>query len=126
MAWRLWVPFDYGERHGLDRCRGTGRHRCDVARFRHHADRQPQDSTGAQHSRIRRILARGSARAFTHLYGRDTTTGPSLNYSRGKSIDITLKQARIDRVTVGGRADGVQLEPQPPAPPDTTAKRDST
>ncbi len=87
---------------------------------------QERDSTGAQRSRIRRILARGSARAFTHLYGRDTTTGPSLNYSRGKSIDITLKQARIDRVTVGGRADGVQLEPQPPAPPDTTAKRDST
>ncbi len=87
---------------------------------------QERDSTGAPRSRIRRIVARGSARAFTHLYGRDTTSGPSLNYSRGKSIDITLRQARIDRVTVGGRADGVQLEPRPPAPPDTTAKRDST
>ena len=85
-----------------------------------------RDSTGAQRSRIRRIVARGSARAFTHLYGRDTTSGPSLNYSRGKSIDITLRQARIDRVTVAGRADGAQLEPRPPAPPDTTAKRDST
>ncbi len=87
---------------------------------------QEPDSTGAQRSRIRRIVARGSARAFTHLYGRDTTSGPSLNYSRGKTIDITLRQARIDRVTVAGRADGVQLEPRPPAPPDTTAKRDST
>ena len=87
---------------------------------------QERDSTGAQRSRIHRIVARGSARAFTHLYGRDTTTGPSLNYSRGKSIDITLRQARIDRVTVAGRADGVQLEPRPPAPPDTAAQRDST
>lgn len=87
---------------------------------------QERDSSGAQRSRIRRIVARGSARAFTHLYGRDTTSGPSLNYSRGKSIDITLRQARIDRVTVAGRADGVQLEPRPPVPPDSTAKRDST
>jgi hypothetical protein len=59
------------------------------------------------------------------MYGRDTTSSPTLNYSRGKSIDIVLKQARIDRVTVGGRADGVHLEPRPPAS-DTTAKKDST
>jgi hypothetical protein len=87
---------------------------------------QERDSAGAQRSRINRIIARGSARALSHLYGRDSTTGPALNYSRGKSIDILLKQARIDRVTVGGRADGVHLEPRPPAPPDTTAERDST
>jgi hypothetical protein len=87
---------------------------------------QERDSVGAQRSRIRQIIARGSARALSHLYSRDSTTGPALNYSRGKSIDILLKQARIDRVTVGGRADGVHLEPRPPAPPDTTAERDST
>jgi hypothetical protein len=87
---------------------------------------QERDSAGAQRSRIHRIIARGSARALSHLYSRDSTTGPALNYSRGKSIDILLNQARIDRVTVGGRADGVHLEPRPPAPPDTTAERDST
>jgi len=31
----------------------------------------------------------------------------------------------VDRVAVTGRADGVQLEPKPPAP-DTTKKTDST
>jgi hypothetical protein len=87
---------------------------------------QERDSLGALRSRIHRIVARGSARAYTHIARRDSTGGPSLNYSRGKSIDITLKQARVDRVTVAGRADGVQLEPIPPPPPDTTAKRDST
>jgi hypothetical protein len=86
---------------------------------------QDPDSTGVPRSRIHRIIARGSARALTHMYGRDTTSGPTLNYSRGKSIDIVLKQARIDRVTVGGRADGVHLEPRPPVT-DTTAKKDST
>ncbi|HEY7686146.1 MAG TPA: hypothetical protein VH833_08590 [Gemmatimonadales bacterium] len=87
---------------------------------------QERDSAGAQRSRIHQIIARGSARALSHLPSRDSTTGPALNYSRGKSIDILLRQARIDRVTVGGRADGVHLEPRPPAPPDTTAQRDST
>jgi hypothetical protein len=86
---------------------------------------QERDSAGAQRSRIRRIIARGSARALTHMYGKDSTSGPAVNYSRGKTIDIVLKQARIDRVTVGGRADGVHLEPRPPVR-DTTAKKDST
>jgi hypothetical protein len=49
---------------------------------------------------------------------------PALNYSR-QSIDILLKQARIDRVTVGGRPTRAP-RPRPPAPPDTTAERDST
>jgi len=38
--------------------------------------------------------------------------------------DIRLRQARVDSITVGGRADGVNLEPKPPAK-DSTA-RDST
>jgi hypothetical protein len=84
---------------------------------------QEKDSTGVERSRIRRIVARGAARSLTHQASHDTT-GPSLNYSRGKSIDIRLRQARVDSITVGGRADGVSLEPKPPAK-DTTA-RDST
>ncbi len=86
---------------------------------------QERDSTGTPRSRIRRIIAKGAARALTHMYGRDSTSAPALNYSRGKTIDIVLKQAHIDRVTVGGRADGVHLESRPPAP-DSTAKKDST
>jgi len=41
-------------------------------------------------------------------------------------IDITLAGGKIDNVTVTGRADGVQLEPLPPAPPDTTKKPPET
>jgi hypothetical protein len=85
---------------------------------------QERDTTGIMRSRIHRIIALGSARSLTHQAPRDTATGPTLNYSRGKSIDIVLRQARIDMITVGGRADGVNMEPRPPAR-DTTA-RDST
>jgi hypothetical protein len=89
---------------------------------------QEPDSSGTPRNRIRRIIARGSARAVTHMEGGadSTATGPAINYSRGQVIDITLQQSRIDLVRVTGRADGVHLEPRPPAPPDTTARKDST
>lgn len=81
---------------------------------------QVADSAGTPRSKLHQLVARGAARSFTHLdSGRDSTTGPSLNYSRGAVIDIILAGDKVDRVTVTGRADGVQLEPRPPAP-DTT------
>jgi hypothetical protein len=84
---------------------------------------QVTDSGGAKKSKLRRLIARGSARSFAHLYGeRDTTSGPSLNYSRGKVIDILLAADKVETVVVTGRADGIQLEPKPPVPPDTTKK----
>lgn len=85
---------------------------------------QVSDSGGAKQTKLRRLVARGSAREFTHLYGEhDTTsTGPSLNYTRGKVIDLLLHEDKVESVVVSGRADGVQLEPKPPAPPDTTKK----
>jgi len=74
-------------------------------------------------SKLRRLIARGSAHSFTHLYGEhDTTTGPSLNYTRGKVIDLLVRRDKVETVVVTGRADGIQLEPKPPAPPDTTKK----
>ena len=88
--------------------------------------KQLPDSAGQQRTRLRQLLARGSARAFTHLQEkRDSTgAGPSLNYSRGDVIDILLAGDRIDTVRVVGRADGVHLECKPPAPPaDTTKKK---
>jgi hypothetical protein len=71
-----------------------------------------------------RLVARGTARAFTHLRNqRDSTTrAPSLNYTRGTVIAIALKGDRIDQVHAIGPADGLQLEPAPPAP----ASRDTT
>ena len=70
------------------------------------------------------LVARGTARAFTHLRKqRDSTTrAPSLNYTRGTVIAIALKGDRIDQVHAIGPADGLQLEPAPPAP----ASRDTT
>jgi len=73
-------------------------------------------------STLHRVVSRGSARAFTRQYNQRDSL-PSLNYSRGAMIDISLAGGRIERVTVTGRADGVQLEPLPPAPPDTTKKK---
>jgi hypothetical protein len=94
---------------------------------------QESDSGGPARSKLRRLLARGDARSLTHLESkradRDSATGPSLNYSRGTWIDILLKADKVDRVIVGGppgRADGVQLEPKPPAPADTTKKKPGT
>jgi len=83
---------------------------------------QEAESGGPPKSALRQIIARGSARALNHFENQRDTTGPSLNYSRGATITITLRANKIDRVVVGGRADGVQLEPKPPAPPDTTKK----
>ncbi len=86
---------------------------------------QVPDSAGTPKSKLYRLIARGSARSFTHLASEHDSMGPSLNYSRGKVIDVVLKGDKVDRVAVTGGADGVQLEPKPPAP-DTTKKTDST
>ena len=91
---------------------------------------QEHDSAGKSRAALQRILSHGSARSLTHMYDdQNKTAPPSLNYSRGKSIAIALLHSRIDRVVVGGRADGVQLEPRP-VPRDTTkadsSKADST
>ena len=71
------------------------------------------------------LVAKGTARAFTHLRNqRDSTTrAPSLNYTRGNVIAIALKGDRIDQVHAIGPADGLQLEPVPPPPPKDTTKR---
>src|SRR5882762_5551556 len=86
---------------------------------------QVADSTGTPRATLHRLIARGSARSFSHLASEHDSTGSSLNYSRGKVIDVVLKGDKIDRVTVTGQADGVQLEPRPPAP-DSTKKADTT
>jgi hypothetical protein len=86
---------------------------------------QEKDSTGHEHSRLQQILARGAARALTHHFDdRDSTAAPAINYSRGQHIAVQLRGAKVDRIVVGGKADGVHLEPRPIAPPDT-AKPDS-
>jgi hypothetical protein len=93
---------------------------------------QEQDSAGGRpRSRLRQLVSRGApARALTHHPDeRDTTNaGPSINYSRGHEITVSMLKDRIDRVVVSGKADGVHLEPQPVVAADSTkrAKADST
>jgi hypothetical protein len=87
--------------------------------------KQVPDSAGTPRSKLYRLIARGSARSFTYLESEHDSTGPSLNYSRGQVIDCILKGDKVDRCTVTGGANGVQLDPRPPAPRDTTKKMDT-
>jgi len=95
-----------------------------TARWAQQADPAGGAGGGARQpkSALHRVVSRGSARAFTHQYNQRDSL-PSLNYSRGAMIDITLEGGKVRWVTVTGHADGVQLEPLPPAPPDTTKKK---
>ncbi len=74
---------------------------------------RPADSTAKPE--LDRLVARGKARALTHLRNeRDATQrAPSVNYTRGSVIDIALKGDRIDQVHAIGPADGLHLEPLP-------------
>jgi hypothetical protein len=85
---------------------------------------QEPDSAGKPKSQLRTILAVGAARALTHMTDdKDSTAGPSLNYSRGTSIAIALKNGKMDRVVAAGRADGLQLEPRTKRPPVDSIRR---
>jgi hypothetical protein len=88
---------------------------------------QEADPAGAGQpkSKLHRLISRGSARSLTHHYNQRDSL-PSLNYSRGALIDILLKADRVDSVFVTGSANGVQLEPKPRAPADTTKKKPPT
>ncbi|HVH08974.1 MAG TPA: hypothetical protein VM736_04180 [Gemmatimonadales bacterium] len=90
-----------------------------TARWRPVADSASRG--GKPKTQLHELLARGGARVFTHVYNRrDSTLGPSLNYTRGAVIDAILLGDKIDTVRATGQADGVHLEPRPPAPPDST------
>src|SRR5207249_6820086 len=66
---------------------------------------QVPDSAGTPRTKLNRVIARGSARSFTHLASQHDSAGPSLNYSRGKVIDCILKGDKVDRCTVTGRSE---------------------
>jgi len=91
-----------------------------TARWAQQAD---PDGAGQPRSKLHRLISRGAARSLTHHYNQRDSL-PSLNYSRGALIDILLKADRVDSVFVTGSANGVQLEPKPPA--DTTKKKPPT
>jgi len=88
---------------------------------------QLADSGVKTKNELQQIVARGAARSLSHTYSAKDSAGPSTTYLRAQKIDIALKRGRVDRVIATGRADGLQLEPAPPAKPaaDSTAKKPS-
>lgn len=66
--------------------------------------------------RIREIVAIGNARSFYQMKNsKGPANEPSVNYVRGKVIDILFEDRKVATVTVTGQATGVMAEPTAPA-----------
>jgi hypothetical protein len=86
-------------------------------------------ATGDTTSRpqVRQILALGDARSFYQMKNsKGPQTQPSVNYVRGKTIDIEFANKKVATVTVTDQATGVMLEPTISAPGGATAPAQST
>lgn len=80
----------------------------------------------ASRPRIREIIAEGNARSYYQMKNSSgSQIQPSVNYVRGKIIDIDFEEGKVSTVTVTERATGVLIEPAiesaprpavPPAP----------
>jgi hypothetical protein len=87
----------------------------------------------ASRARIREIVAEGNARSFYQMKNsRGTPTQPTVNYVRGRIIDILFEDRRVSTVTVTDKATGVLIEPaeasaaKPPTPATPTPARPAT
>ena len=68
------------------------------------------DTTGRP--QIREIVANGSARSYYQMKNsRGPATQPSVNYVRGRIIEIDFSNKRVSTVTVTDQATGVLIEP---------------
>jgi len=77
------------------------------------------DSAGRRRSEIRQVVAFGEraapARAYYHVANDRDGTGPrGINYSRGRRINIAMRERKVRTVDIVGQVDGVYLEPLPP------------
>ncbi len=98
------------------------------------ADTAGADEGGEESTRVRRVRALGSARAYRVLEPREGgADGPSLHYQRGRVIVIDFEGGEAARVR-GEQAIGVHLDPMagaaspewpPPSPPSDTAASDT-
>lgn len=62
--------------------------------------------------RLARLEARGSARAYYHVpASRGRAASPSINYVKGRIIDVRFDSAQVQTVTVTDKATGILLEP---------------
>jgi hypothetical protein len=63
-------------------------------------------------SRIREIVAEGDARSFYQMKNsKGPQTEPTVNYVRGRTIDIIFETGKVATVTVTDKATGVLIEP---------------
>jgi len=76
-----------------------------------HFDSIPARDTTSK-PRIREIVAEGNARSFYQMKSSKGPPGePSVNYVRGRIIDILFEDRKVATVTVTDRATGVMIEP---------------
>jgi hypothetical protein len=91
-----------------------------IARF----DSIPPTDTSSK-PRVRQIVALGNARSFYQMKNsKGPANEPTVNYVRGRVIEIDFEDRKVATVTVNDQATGVMIEPATePAPvkPGTTA-----
>jgi len=82
-----------------------------------------RDSAGTRRAVLSRIVARKAAQSY-HVERNDREPSrPSINYSRGDVITVTMKNGAgpqawgVERVDIRGKVDGIQLEAAAPATP---------
>ena len=82
----------------------------------------------ASRPRVRQIVAEGNARSFYQMKSsKGPPTQPSVNYVRGRIIDILFEDRKVSTVTVTDKATGVMIEPAAaPATPATGSAKPGT
>jgi hypothetical protein len=83
-----------------------------------------RDSAGTRRAALNRIVARKGAQSFHLDPSPRFPERPSINYSRGDVIIMTMKhgvRTGVDRVDVRGQVEGVQLEATDARPVDSLA-----
>src|SRR6185437_8807484 len=76
-----------------------------------HFDSIPAGDTVSK-PKIREIVAEGNARSFYQMKSsKGPPDQPSVNYVRGRIIDIIFEDRKVATVTVTDRATGVMIEP---------------
>lgn len=82
-----------------------------------------EDSAGTKRTALRRIEARHAAQSYHVDPSTQFPTKPSIDYSRGDAITLTMRTGKkrgVDRVEIHGEVDGLHLEAAV-APADSSA-----
>jgi hypothetical protein len=78
-----------------------------IARF----DSIPPTDTSTK-PKVRQIVAIGNARSFYQMKNsKGSATEPTVNYVRGRIIDIDFQEGKVATVAVTDQATGVMIEP---------------